>query len=95
MARSWRFRAGFWTRVKPSIGRQYEIRSKTRVKLLYWDGSGTWICAKRLAKGCFHWPKTADDPTGALRILTEELTLLLSGLDLAQTCPREWWRRAA
>jgi transposase len=70
-------------------------RRKTRVKVLYWDGSGTWVCAKRLAKGCFHWPKTADPPTGALRVLAEEFTLLLSGLDLAQTRPREWWRRAA
>ncbi len=73
----------------------YETRFKTRVKILYGDGSGTWICAKRLAKGCFHWPQTAADATGALRILAEELTLLLSGLDLAQTRPREWWRRAA
>ncbi len=44
------------------------------------DGSGTWVCAKRLGEGCFAWPKT-DEP-GALRILAEEPTLLLSGIDL-------------
>ncbi len=54
-----------------------------RIKLLYFDGSGTWVCAKRLGEGCFAWPKT-DEP-GALRILAEELTLLLSGIDLEKT----------
>jgi transposase len=70
-------------------------RRKTRVKVLYWDGSGTWVCAKRLAKGCYSWPKTAENQTGALRVLAEELTLLLSGIDLEKTRTREWWRRAA
>jgi transposase len=70
-------------------------RKKTRIKVLYWDGSGTWVCAKRLAKGCFHWPSTTEQETGALRILAEELTLLLSGIDLEQSQERAWWRRAA
>lgn len=68
---------------------------RTRLKLLYWDGSGLWVCAKRLAKGRFSWPATAETTTGALRVLAEELTLLLSGLDLEKTRRREWWRRAA
>jgi hypothetical protein len=38
---------------------------------------------------------TADNDTGALRVLAEELTLLLSGIDLEKTRRREWWRRAA
>ncbi len=70
-------------------------RSKNRIKLLYWDGSGTWVCAKRLAKGRFSWPRTAESETGALRIVAEELTLLLGGIDLDRTRQREWWRRAA
>jgi transposase len=70
-------------------------RRATRIKLLYWDGTGTWICAKRLAKGTFHWPKTGPEETGALRVLAEELTLLLSGIDLEQSRTRAWWRKAA
>ena len=71
-------------------------RSKTRLKLLYWDGSGLWVCAKRLEKGCFSWPRPEQPMEGpALRILAEELTLLLSGIDLDKTRQRSWWRKAA
>lgn len=71
-------------------------RSQTRLKLLYWDGSGLWVCAKRLEKGRFHWPPSEGEPApAALRILAEELTLLLGGMDLAQTRERAWWRKAA
>lgn len=70
-------------------------RSRTRLKLLYWDGSGLWCCAKRLEQGCFNWPKTDAQETGALRILAEELTLLLSGIDVDKTRARPWWRKAA
>jgi transposase len=69
-------------------------RNRTRVKVLYWDGSGLWCCAKRLEKGCFSWPKTEGGPTGALRIVAQELTLLLSGIDLDKTRQRQWWRGA-
>jgi transposase len=69
--------------------------SRTRLKLLYWDGSGLWCCAKRLERGRFCWPRTSSEQTGALRIVAEELTLLLSGIDLDKTRARQWWRQAA
>ncbi len=68
-------------------------RRKNRIKLLYTDGTGMWVCAKRLGRGCFAWPKTTEP--AALRIAAQELTLLLSGIDLEQTRPRAWWRQAA
>jgi len=69
-------------------------RRKNRLKLLYFDGTGVWVCAKRLmGQGCFAWPDTTEP--GALRIAAEELTLLLAGIDLAKTRARSWWRKAA
>lgn len=70
-------------------------RRKNRLKLLYWDGTGTWICTKKLERGCFAWPKGGADSKGALRIVAEELTLLISGIDLEKTQQRRWWRKAA
>ena len=70
-------------------------RLANRIKMLFWDGSGLWVATKRLERGTYHWPRTAETETGALRVLAEELTLLLSGLDVAHTRPRAWWRRAA
>lgn len=67
-------------------------RSRTRLKLLVFDGSGLWVCAKRLDKGRFAWPEA---PHGQCRVSMrpEELTLLLSGIDLRQTQPRKWFRK--
>ena len=69
-------------------------RNRTRIKILVWDGSGLWVCAKRLERGRFAWPPAgAEDKRIAMR--GEELTMLLSGIDLRQTKPRKWFRRAA
>jgi transposase len=70
-------------------------RERTRLKALVWDGSGLWVCAKRLEKGRFRWPAV----TGAERsvvLRAAELAMLLSGLDLQQAQPRRgWYRRAS
>ena len=66
-------------------------RQRNRVKLLFWDGSGLWVCAKRLEKGRFRWPEAAE---GEERVMLspEELTLLLGGIDLSRTRRRPWYR---
>jgi transposase len=64
---------------------------RNRLKLLFWDGSGLWVCARRLEKGRFRWPEIG---TGEMKVtLTyEELALLLGGIDLASTRRRAWYR---
>lgn len=67
-------------------------RRRTRLKVLVWDSSGLWVCAKRLEKGTFYWPTPDRDET-KVRIGAEELALLLGGLDWPSTQRRRWWRR--
>jgi transposase len=66
-------------------------RTHTRVKALVWDGSGLWVCAKRLEKGRFHWPTAANQVSVSMR--AEELSMLLNGLDFASTKQRNWYRK--
>jgi transposase len=64
---------------------------RNRLKLLVWDGSGLWVCAKRLEKGRFHWPEVVDKQPRIV-LSHEELALLVGGIDLAQTRRRRWYR---
>lgn len=66
-------------------------RSRDRVKVLYWDGSGVWVCAKRLETGRFTWPGP-DEPGSLRRPLSPELlTMLLAGIDLTKTRKKAWY----
>lgn len=64
---------------------------RNRLKLLFWDGSGLWVCAKRLEKGRFRWPE-ADSGQTKITLSHAELALLLGGIDLKQTRRRAWHR---
>ena len=63
-----------------------------RLKLLVYDGSGLWVCAKKLDGGRFRWPQR-DSEVKKIVLSYEELALLLGGIDLAQTRPRKWYRK--
>lgn len=65
---------------------------RTRLKILFWDGSGLMVCAKRLEKGRFYFPKV-DEAQGKVVLSHEEFAMLLGGIDLAQTRQRKWYRR--
>jgi transposase len=64
-------------------------RLRNRVKILYFDGSGLWVCAKRLERGTFGWPRGEGAAQG---LRPEELQVLLQGLEA--TTRRHWFRRA-
>ena len=65
-----------------------------RLKLLFWDGSGLWVCAKRLEKGRFRWPE-AEGSQLKVVLSHEELALLVGGIDLAATRRRRWRRNTS
>ena len=67
---------------------------RNRLKVLFWDGSGLWVCAKKLAKGRFSWPVPGEGPA-KVALSHEELSLLLSGIDLGQAKRRPWYRCVA
>ena len=62
-------------------------RQRNRLKVLYWDGSGLWVCAMRLEKGRFTWP-SADGASVNLR--AEEWNALVHGLEVQ---PKSGWYR--
>jgi transposase len=68
-------------------------KTRTRLKALVWDGSGLWVCAKRLEKGRFRWPQAEGKLSVTMR--PEELAMLVNGLDVKQTRQRNWYRKSA
>jgi transposase len=71
-------------------------RLRTRLKVLYWDGNGLWVCAKRLERGRFSWPvsRGAQGERGAaVTIRQEELAMLIGGIEMTRTVRKRWWRR--
>ena len=67
-------------------------KRRNRLKLLYFDGSGTWVAAKRLESGTFNWPKSPKPGDKKLKLAPEALQLLLAGIDLKDTCRRDWYQ---
>jgi len=76
----------------PLCGHVFVFCNRRRycLKLFVFDGSGMWVCAKRLERGTYRWPQAAErtvlmEPT--------ELHLLLGGIDLGQATRRRWWKK--
>jgi transposase len=61
-------------------------RSRTIVKVLYWDRNGFRLWQKRLEKHRFTWPKSREE---VMEIRSSELGFLLEGLDLRSVHPHE------
>lgn len=64
----------------PFSGHVFVFRGKRGdiIKLLWWDGQGMCLFAKRLEKGRFIWPQ-AD--SGSVALTPAQLSMLLEGID--------------
>ena len=67
----------------PFCGHLFVFRGRRGdlVKILWFDGDGLCLFAKRLEKGRFVWPQT---PSGTVGLSAAQLSMLLEGID---------WRR--
>ena len=73
----------------PFSGHLFIFRGRRgdRVKLLWWDGDGMCLLAKRLERGRFIWPATVGE---AVTITAAQLGYLLEGIDWRM--PQKTWR---
>lgn len=75
----------------PFGGHVFVFRGKRGdlVKLLWWDGDGLCLFAKRLERGRFIWPQATE---GAVHLTTAQLSMLLEGIDWRH--PERTWTPA-
>jgi transposase len=67
----------------PFSGQVFVFRGRRGdlIKVLWWDGDGLCLFAKRLERGRFVWPQASE---GAVSLSRAQLSMLLEGID---------WRR--
>ena len=65
----------------------------TRLKGLYFDGTGLWLLTKRLEAGTFAWPKSEDNGSAKLSLRPEAFAMLTDGIDLRGAKMRPWYAR--
>lgn len=67
-------------RADPFSGHLFVFRGRRGdlIKVLYWDGQGLCLFAKRLERGRFIWPQARE---GAVTLSPAQLAMLLEGID--------------
>jgi transposase len=76
----------------PCDGSAYAFRNRraTRLKLLIWDGTGVWLCHRRLHQGRFIWPTAG---TLTMHLSAAQWDWLITGVDwqrLSAPAPVQW-----
>ena len=70
----------------------FSNRKRDRVKILYWDRDGFAIWAKRLEEGTYAMPFGKSEERRC-ELSSQELSALLSGIDLSQAKRRKRYER--
>jgi transposase len=91
---------GLWSVAAEQLGEDpkngaifvFANKQRTRLKLLYWDGTGVWVLAKRLEQGRFSWPGPSE-PQAKLALASEALAMLLGGVELKAGSMKPWYER--
>ncbi|MBI2513917.1 MAG: IS66 family insertion sequence element accessory protein TnpB [Opitutae bacterium] len=91
---------GLWAAAQTQLGEDpkkgavfvFTNRERTRLKLLYWDGTGVWVLAKRLEQGRFSWPAPSEAKR-KLALAPEAFSLIVSGVDLKTATLKPWYER--
>ncbi len=73
----------------PFSGHVFVFRGRRgdRLKILWWDGDGMCLFAKRLEHGRFVWPQAES---GSVHLTVAQLSMLLEGIDWR--APARTWR---
>lgn len=76
-------------RADPYCGHLFVFRGRRGdlIKVIWWDGQGACLFAKRLERGRFVWPSPAD---GKVSVTPAQLSMLLEGIDWRM--PVRTWR---
>lgn len=77
----------------PLSGAAFLFTNKSRrlIKILYFDGTGYWVVAKRLEKGTFSWPADIQGDRRKLILKPTALAMLTDGIDLRDGAQRAWY----
>ena len=90
---------GLWAVAQEELGQDprggslfvFSNRRRNRIKVLYFDGTGTCVWAKRLEEGTYHWPRSTTPTEKKLTLTPQALQLLIDGVDLKDGARRAWY----
>jgi transposase len=70
-------------RLDPTSGQLFLFRnsSANKIKILWWDRNGFWLCYKRLEQGKLKFPGVMDN---VMLLTADQFSWLLSGLDFVR-----------